>query len=91
MDGGKLPSRHVDRRGVALPGWLQEAQLGKKGLLVSRGVKRVKFVKVVFLPAATELPRCELPAVGWMARGTRAVDESESLALRTPVSRQRLQ
>src|SRR5258705_9437454 len=49
MDGGKLPSRHVDRRRVAPPGWLQNAQLGKKGLSVKRGVKRVKFVKVTFL------------------------------------------
>jgi len=26
-DGGKLPSRHVDRRGVAPSGWLEKAQL----------------------------------------------------------------
>jgi hypothetical protein len=26
-DGGELPSRYVDRRGVAPPGWLENAQL----------------------------------------------------------------
>ena len=41
----EVPAR-PPRRGAA--GMLQRAQLGKKGLSVKRGVKRVKFVKVTF-------------------------------------------
>jgi len=45
MDGGKLPSRRFDRRGVPPPGSLQKAQLGKKGLLLSGALSALSLLR----------------------------------------------